>query len=152
MKWFGFFIRILIGGLFIYSSIPKIIDPIGFAMSIENYRILPVFLIKPAAFFLSFSLLLAGIALIIGFWTRIAIILAQILLVIFISALFSTIIRGIDIECGCFKGAKFKAKATFIFDIILFCLSFVVLFAKNIPFSIDKLIEKLTRKERKDYH
>ncbi|MEW6007671.1 MAG: MauE/DoxX family redox-associated membrane protein [bacterium] len=132
IRWVSFFIRFLIGGLFIYSSIPKIIDPIGFAMSIENYRILPVFLIKPSAFFLSFSLLLIGIALIAGFWTRIAIVLAQVFLLVFIIALFSTIIRGIDIECGCFKGAKLKAKAIFVLDIILFCLSFVVLFAKDI--------------------
>lgn len=131
---FSIFIRILIGGIFIYSSIPKIIDPIGFAMSIENYRILPVFLIKPFAFFLSYSLLLVGIVLIGGFYPRITILFAQCLLLLFIISLGSTIIRGIDIECGCFKGAKLKAKAAFVLDIILFCLSFVVYLNKT-PFA-----------------
>jgi len=125
-KW-----EIFVGGLFIYSSIPKIIDPIGFAMSIENYRILPVFLIIPTAYFLSYIMLLIGIALVIGFFPRITLILAQCLLIIFIIALFSTIIRGIDIECGCFKGAKLKAKAVFVFDLVLLCLSFVRKKAKN---------------------
>lgn len=122
LKHFSIFIRILIGILFIYSSIPKIIDPIGFAMSIENYRILPVFLIKPAAFFLSYFMLLLGIALVTSFYPRITIIFAQCLFVLFIIALLSTIIRGIDIECGCFKGAKLKAKAVFFLDLLLFLL------------------------------
>lgn len=118
----AFFIRALIGLLFIYSSIPKIRDPIGFAISIENYRILPVFLIKPASFFLSYFMFLLGIWLISPFYPQIAIAFAQFLLILFIIALFSTIIRGIDIECGCFKGAKFKAKAMLVLDVLLFSL------------------------------
>lgn len=123
LRHFSIFIRILLGILFIYSSIPKIIDPIGFAISIENYRILPVFLIKPAAFFLSYFMLLLGICLIAGFYKRATMLFTQFLLILFIIALFSTIIRGIDIECGCFKGAKFKAKAMLGGDVFLFCLS-----------------------------
>ncbi len=128
LRYFPFFARIALGGLFIYSSIPKIIDPIRFAMSIENYMILPVFLIKPTAFFLMIFMFLMGLALISGFHTRLTIIATQFILIVFILALLSTIIRGIDIECGCFTGAKLKAKVTLILDLILLCLSFVVFF------------------------
>lgn len=121
---FSILIRVLIGILFIYSSIPKIIDPIGFAMSIENYRILPPFLIKPCAYLLSYIILLLGIFLVFGFYKKITIKASLFLLFLFIIALTSTIVRGIDIECGCFKGAKLKAKAMFFLDLFLFFLLF----------------------------
>ena len=41
MKYLTLAARLIIGGLFVYASIHKIIDPAEFAASIRNYMIVP---------------------------------------------------------------------------------------------------------------
>jgi uncharacterized membrane protein YphA (DoxX/SURF4 family) len=92
-----FLSQIILGSVFIYASIGKILHPNSFADSISNYKILPVFLINLAAIILPY-----GVTLILSVRTKISAIILSLLLLIFISAILSTIIRGLNIDCGCF--------------------------------------------------
>ena len=47
-----FLARLLLGGIFIYASIDKIAFPGDFARIIENYGLLPSFVVKPFAILL----------------------------------------------------------------------------------------------------
>ncbi len=98
-------IRLLLGALFIYASIHKIVDPESFAVSIYNYKILPFGLINITAVVLPWLELLIGICLVFRLWYLGALFLVDLLLLIFFSALIFSFIRGIDIDCGCFAAA-----------------------------------------------
>ena len=94
--------QILLGSLFVYASVGKILNPSDFASVISNYKLLPSILIKPTSFALPIIELLLGIFLILNFYPKISAIILCIFLIIFMIAIFSTILRGININCGCF--------------------------------------------------
>jgi len=98
--------RLLVGGMYIAASFYKIIEPASFAKSIWQYHMVPGSLINLMALILPWLELLIGLAIIFGLAYRGAIWWANLLLVIFIVALAATIVRGIDIDCGCFKAGQ----------------------------------------------
>ncbi|KPA14751.1 Methylamine utilization protein mauE [Candidatus Magnetomorum sp. HK-1] len=95
-------IRIALGITFIWASVDKIINPGQFAEMINNYKMVPPILIPSMASFLPWIELFTGTALIIGFWERGALVIFNVLIAIFMIALTSALIRGLDIQCGCF--------------------------------------------------
>ena len=98
--------RLLIGGMYIAASFYKIIEPATFAKSIWQYHMVPGYLINLMALVLPWLELLIGLALIFGLAYRGAVWWANLLLIVFMVALASTIVRGLDIECGCFKAGQ----------------------------------------------
>jgi putative oxidoreductase len=94
--------QLILGGIFIYASIPKLIQPSDFARVIYNYKILPESLIPSLAIILPIIELLFGILLVLNFVPRISAVVLSLLLVTFIIAIFITIVKGISIDCGCF--------------------------------------------------
>ena len=97
--------RIILSGIFFLAAYYKIVDPAAFGKSIWNYHILPAQTINIVALILPWLEVFVGIALLIGAYYRGAVIWANIMLAVFIAALASTIYRGLDIDCGCFKAA-----------------------------------------------
>ena len=113
--------RLLIGGMYIGASFYKIIEPVAFAKTIWQYHMVPGSLINLMALILPWLELLIGLALIFGFAYRGAIWWANLLLIVFMVALTSTIMRGLDIDCGCFKAgesATAPAWDAFWFDLV----------------------------------
>lgn len=128
------FSRLFIGGVYIYASFYKIILPVSFAKSIWQYHMVPGSLINIMALILPWLELLIGLALIFGFAYRGAAWWANILLVIFLVALASTIVRGLDIECGCFKAgesATGPAWQSFWFDVVALAFGVQLLISRS---------------------
>jgi len=98
-----FFSRIILGGVFIYSGIIKILSPTAFSISISNYKLLPQTYVFPLAIILPMVEFFFGLTLIFNVWTRFSTIILSSLLIIFIFAMLSALIREIDISCGCFS-------------------------------------------------
>jgi len=96
-------LRVLVGGLFIYAAIPKIVDPAAFAGTVLNYQILPELLINPVAIFLPWLELITGVLIIAGIWLEGALVIYNFLMLAFISILIYNTARGLDIHCGCFS-------------------------------------------------
>jgi len=94
--------RMVLGGVFVWASWDKILDPEGFAQAIANYQIVPLVLGNPAALILPWIELVCGICMILNRWTRGSALIATLLLVVFMGALGVNIHRGVDISCGCF--------------------------------------------------
>jgi uncharacterized membrane protein YphA (DoxX/SURF4 family) len=105
-RWFIFALRLIIGGIFIYAAVDKIIHPEAFARIIHNYRLLPPSLINLLAIFMPWIEFIAGICLIIGFKYKGANLLIIGMLLVFIAALAISHARGININCGCFSTAS----------------------------------------------
>jgi len=95
-------VRIILGGIFVYASVDKILHPAAFAEAVYNYQILPDHLVNLTAIFLPWLELILGACLIAGIWMPGAALIANILLVAFTGALLFNLIRGLDIHCGCF--------------------------------------------------
>lgn len=96
-------IRLILGFLFLYASLDKISNPQKFAEIIYNYRILPVELLNICAIIVPWLEAMIGLALLLGIWVETAALLLSGITVIFIILIISAIMRGLDIECGCFS-------------------------------------------------
>ena len=98
-----FWIRLILGVVFVLASVDKIFHPAPFAQAIYNYQILPDVFINLTAIILPWLELLLGILLICGLWLPGAAILANLLLLVFFGALLFNVARGLDVHCGCFS-------------------------------------------------
>jgi uncharacterized membrane protein YphA (DoxX/SURF4 family) len=96
-------LRILFGGVFIYASISKILNPKAFAEVVFNYRVLPDVLINLAAVVLPWIEAIAGLGVVLKRWIVGSLAILNGLLVIFSALILLSIARGIDISCGCFS-------------------------------------------------
>ena len=95
--------RIILGVILVYASIDKIVHPAEFAKSIGNYNVLPFGLENLLGIVLPILELLVGTCLVLGIMLDGSAIIAAGMMTVFIIALSQAMIRGIDINCGCFK-------------------------------------------------
>jgi len=101
--------RLVLGGLFVYAGAVKAFDPLDFAQNIRNYQLVGQSLSFVAAIVLPWLEILAGLALILGVWTRGAALAVTGLLVFFIVLTAVTMVRGLDVDCGCFGSLSRKS-------------------------------------------
>jgi putative oxidoreductase len=97
------FARILLGGLFVYSGVTKLMQPLEFARNIAAYELLPFFANVFFAATLPYVEVLCGLLLVIGWKARPAAAMVVGMMVAFILALTSAMARGLVIDCGCFQ-------------------------------------------------
>ena len=95
--------RVILGVILIYASIDKIVHPAEFAKVIGNYNVLPFGLENLLGIILPVLELLVGSCLILGIMLDGSAIITAGMMTVFIIALSQAMIRGIDINCGCFK-------------------------------------------------
>ena len=128
--------RIVLGGVFIYASIDKIMHPEEFAKAIGNYHVLPFGLENLLALTLPWLELIAGVALIAGVMVDGATIMVIIMNIVFIFAISQALARGISIECGCFsvtsEGGANIGLQTILRDIGYLIMGFIVLIERII--------------------
>ena len=94
--------RLVLAFVFIYASIDKIIDPLSFSDTIDNYHISPYQLNNIAALIIPWLELIIGICLLINVFLTGASFISIGLLVFFIIIISQALFRGINIDCGCF--------------------------------------------------
>lgn len=102
-NWMELAIRLAIGFLFIYASLDKVFHPEKFALVIYNYRVLPYELVNLVAILVPWLEIAIGVTLILGIWLETAAFLLSALTFGFTILLISAIVRGLNIECGCFS-------------------------------------------------
>ena len=102
MNWFWRVLDFVLGGIFIYAGVLKVMGPNQFAAAIDNYHLIPWTLSVRLAFYLPWLEILCGAALILRrlYAGALAILLA--LIAIFIGANVIAKMRGLDVKCGCF--------------------------------------------------
>jgi len=94
--------RLLVGGIFIYTSLPKLLSPDEFARLVYGYRILHPDLVNIVGITLPWIELAAGAFLVLGIMPQSSAAVLGGLLLMFIGAGFLGLVRGLDINCGCF--------------------------------------------------
>ena len=94
--------RMFIGGIFIYASIDKISNPSDFARIVYNYHLAPGDLVNLVAIILPWLELICGISVVLGLYKEGGIAIISFLTIVFTVAIGINVIRGVDLECGCF--------------------------------------------------
>jgi uncharacterized membrane protein YphA (DoxX/SURF4 family) len=96
-------LRVIVGGVFVYSSIGKLFSPEEFAKIIYYYDFLPLFLVNVFAITFPYLQFVTGVLLIFGVFKKGNSAILISLLVVFLLALIQAYARGLDINCGCFS-------------------------------------------------
>jgi len=98
--------RLILGGVFAYAGVSKVVDPGGLAASIRSYGLgLPEWFVSVSAHGLPHLEVLLGLYLMAGLFTRTSAWATNLLMVVFIVALLQGALRGLEIDCGCFGPA-----------------------------------------------
>ena len=95
-------LRWVVGGVFVYAGLLKALDPAQFAADVDNFRLLPYFMSCAVGVYLPWLEIITGGALALGVWRAGASLLLAAMLVVFLVAMGSAWVRGLDITCGCF--------------------------------------------------
>jgi uncharacterized membrane protein YphA (DoxX/SURF4 family) len=97
--------RLVVGFLFIYASVYKILDPGEFAGSIRNYGLIPPVFSNLVALTLPWLELVSGAFLILGIQTRASALLTSLMMLVFLGVIIYAYAIGLDIDCGCFSSS-----------------------------------------------
>ena len=97
--------RCVLGTVFIVAAIDKISNPDIFAEAVQAYQLLPFSLVNIFALVVPWVELLCGIFLVVGVFLRSSSMLLSFLLLAFIVAMLSALVRHLQIDCGCFGAA-----------------------------------------------
>lgn len=118
-------IRYALAFLFILASIEKLKNPYAFALSIDAYQIFPDWITNISTFFIPWLELFIGFGLLFKFKLQANLYLYFVLMISFTILVLIAIIKGLDIECGCFGESSSKVglikliENTFIIILIL---------------------------------
>lgn len=102
-KYLEIIIRLVLGFIFLYASLDKIIYPQKFAEVIYNYRLMPIELLNICAIIVPWVEAFIGVSLLIGFRVDVSAFMLSVITFFFILMIISAIVRGLNIECGCFS-------------------------------------------------
>jgi uncharacterized membrane protein YphA (DoxX/SURF4 family) len=96
-------LRVALGAVFVVAAWMKLREPWAmFAMAIDSYQVLPDWAVELVARALPWFELLLGVVLIAGLWRRLSTPVASLLLAVFFVLMVRAMIKGMQIDCGCF--------------------------------------------------
>jgi putative oxidoreductase len=105
--------RLYLAGVLLYAAWPKLIDPVGFAKAITNYRLVLPFIgqdyVYAMAMFMPALEAVLGIGLLFSRSKRAASYLTAALLALFTVLILQAVLRGLNIDCGCFGSSEISA-------------------------------------------
>ena len=126
-RYISFIFRIILGAIFIYAGYIKIVDPAGFAMEIDNYRIIPEIITNIFAILIPWLECICGFLLILGVFHRAGSLIIATLTIVFIIMLASALIRDLDINCGCFGTDDAVSIWRIVEDLIFFLMALLII-------------------------
>jgi len=136
--------RWCLGVIFVYAGLVKIADPLGFALALYNYHILPAWMINPLAICLPWVEVIIGAGLLAGIMIPGGALVVSGMLAIFAVAIGISLIRGLDIACGCFSTSAGAEPITWLFvvrDILLLGMGMHILLFDKAYASLPRLIQ-----------
>jgi uncharacterized membrane protein YphA (DoxX/SURF4 family) len=141
-----FLIRVILGGIFIYAAAGKILYPEEFSEAIANYQLVPVIFTNLIAITLPWVELIVGLLLLNGFRTQSANVIIFLMICVFSVGAVQALIRGLDINCGCFTEDSRRVGLIFLLEeAALIMMSLCIFFFDKGFLSIDKLMHKYSQ-------
>ena len=133
--------RLILGVIFIYASLDKIQQPADFARVIQNYDMLPVILTNLVAIILPWLELYCGLFLIIGLFLRASAGTIAALMFLFIIVMSAALIRGLEIDCGCYGMESQISPGRILEDVGLLVMALYVIFFPGSKAACDNLLD-----------
>lgn len=124
-------VAFLIGALFVYAGVVKVIGPVEFARDIDNYKMLPWQMNVGLALYLPWLEILCGLALIGRVFYRGSLFILTLLMALFVVITIVARARGLDITCGCFGHASKYLSFTWHLALDFLLLGGLVFLLKN---------------------
>lgn len=121
--------RLVLAVVFVYAGAVKMQDVVAFAGHVAAYQILPYAFNYLVAATLPYVEFLAGIMLLLNTRVRPALVAIGSMTLLFMAALVSVLLRGLEIDCGCFDpggGENVTAGVALLRDVGLMVLVVVV--------------------------
>ena len=121
--------RLALALTFVYAGAVKMQDVVAFAGHVAAYQILPYAMNYLIAATLPYVEFLAGLLLLLNTRVRPALVAVGGMNLVFMLALLSVLLRGLDIDCGCFDpggGQDVSAAAALLRDVGLMILVVLV--------------------------
>lgn len=145
MTFLTFLMRIILGGVFIYSGFSKLIAPVeSFVAVIESYQFLKPQFIHPVAFVLPWFELILGTFLLTGFLSRLSAAMLSFLSLLFVGLLSRSLLLKLPItECGCFgAGITLAPKQALLLDLGLFLMAICLIICPPRLLTLDARLKK----------
>ncbi len=121
-------IRLILAFIFILSSIEKLKDPYAFALSVDAYQIFPDWIINLSALLIPWFELFIGFGLIFKYKLKANLIFYIFLMFSFTILVIIAMIKGLDIECGCYGESSSKVGVTKLLENILIMIGGLVVY------------------------
>lgn len=138
--------RLVLGSVFVIAGVEKVVNPNAFAKAINNYQMLPFAALNVMALVLPWLEVLTGVFLIFGIRLRASSALIASMLVVFLIAIGSAMVRGLSIECGCYSqggGGEIVGWKKVFEDVGLLVLAVQIFWAATksdiLPFSFESM-------------
>jgi putative oxidoreductase len=110
-------LRVALGAIFIYAAWTKLRDPWQmFALSIDSYRLLPMWAVRFVARTLPWLEMALGVLVVAGVWLRFSATAVSVLLLGFFGLLVRAWILHMEISCGCFGPGEVVSWRTLLRD------------------------------------
>lgn len=138
--------RIILGTVFIYSGLEKIAYPADFAVAIQNYQLIPVEMTNLVAIILPWLEFYCGLFILFALFGQASAAILSTLIIFFIIALSSAILRGLDIDCGCFGGTTNISWFEIIEDLLLLVMSIYLFFIPSRLATLNGYLDKFGRR------
>src|SRR6185436_200717 len=95
--------RLVLGAIFLVAGGMKIVHPADFFSDLLGFRTpIPEMPLRVVAVFLPWLEVLTGVGLILDFWPETVRPLVATLYLVFVVMLSQAVLRGLDLNCGCF--------------------------------------------------
>lgn len=138
--------QIIVGSVFLYASLDKILDPESFAKSIARYDLGEIMfsLTNLIALIIPWIEFIVGLFLVFNIMKKTSTSITIILLILFIGLLLQAHLRGLSIDsCGCTKSLGIEKDPNFLItriyqDIILFIMIFFVKYDRYIKIKLTR--------------
>lgn len=147
---FSLLFRILLGLIFLFAGIAKISDPVRFIFTLRQFNLFSEAVIPFMALYLPWLEFILGLFLILGLLYRASAFLLACLNTMFAIAILTVIVRGMEIDCGCFgmladilkipDSADIK---TIIRNVIFIGISVYIFIVKKTLFSLENYLKKV---------
>lgn len=98
----SFLFRVIPGVIFTVAGLAKISDPVRFLLTLREFQLFPEAIVRFLAVYLPWLEFVIGLFLILGLLYRTSALMLACMNLTFTIAILSVIIRGMEIDCGCF--------------------------------------------------
>jgi putative oxidoreductase len=141
LPWVAVLLRVLLGGVFVFAGFSKLLLPHAEVVAhIQQYQVLPGWLVSITAMFLPWIEIGSGTALLVGFCTTPAAMLIALQLLTFSALMAIVLAAGIPIEdCGCFGnlGLPETPLQVLIRDLIMLALLLPIIYRQGDALGLD---------------